>query len=106
MQVPVKGAPSATDTYAEMMISDEQVRLVAAHLRETAGDPGGEPAAPRSTVDVSPELLERVRDSLLGLPETRRDRVQHARDLVSAGGASAREVADKMLGREISDSLK
>jgi hypothetical protein len=87
-----------------MMISDEQVRRACAYLHQSnnghAADAGHAHAA------ASPELVERVRVSLAGMPETRQERVEEARALIAAEGMSSDAIAQKMIGRIISDSIR
>ena len=88
-----------------MIISEEQVRLAVEYLQTTErGDAqhvtgcGSEP--------VSPELLEKIRLSLEGTPDLRDDRVAHGRMLLGGHEPSGSEVAEKMIGRIISDSIR
>jgi hypothetical protein len=87
-----------------MIISDEQVQLALEYLHGHQAEP-----ARIDTIDahpgVSSELVDRVRRELAGIPETRGDRVATARQSI-ASGVSGDEVAAKMLGRMISDSIR
>lgn len=86
-----------------MIISDEQARLAANDLRAHRGSVPR--VGPSGTCDIPEDLLERIRTSVAGLPELRSDRVEQARrDL--AHGPTSDEVACKMLGRIVSDSLR
>lgn len=87
-----------------MMISDEQVQLALAYLHGHGTD-----VPQRHVVEpdrgITPEFVERVKRELALMPETRVDRVADARDFLSAG-VDHGQVADKMLGRIVSDSLR
>jgi hypothetical protein len=50
--------------------------------------------------------MERISSSLAALPETRLERVAQARADLAHGGLTADQVAGKMIGRIISDSLR
>lgn len=88
-----------------MIISEEQARRAREYLRD---------AGPTSTLrmecvapsDLPQGLVEKVRAAVLAVPETREDRVEHARELLSGSGISGAEVADKMIARIVSDSLR
>ena len=54
---------------------------------------------------IPPELLERIRARLAAAPELRHDRVEDGRRLL-ADGVTYDEIASKMVGRIISDSLR
>jgi len=86
-----------------MMISDLQARLALECLREAHDE--GESGVERVS-KLSPELLERVNRVLAEVPETRRDRVEQARAGLAEGICSSREVAEKIIARVISDSLR
>lgn len=83
-----------------MIISDEQARLAAQALR-TSGNGAYHPH-----VDVSPELFHRVYAAVLDTPETRSERVRQAKDHLGVGEPDPREIAQKMISRIISDSLR
>ena len=85
-----------------MIISDEQVRLACEYLHNS----GQTAFEPHPHVAASPELLERVRVSLAGVPETRHDRVEEARALIATDVPSSEVIAQKMIGRIISDSIR
>ena len=86
-----------------MIISDEQVRLACEYLHHTSGQTAFE-SHPYAA--ASPELMERVRVSLAGVPETRHDRVEEARAMMATEGPSCEVIAQKMIGRIISDSIR
>jgi hypothetical protein len=84
-----------------MIISEQQVQRVLEYLHSHDG-----PVAERVAIDhnVSPELMERVRVELF--PEMRDDRVALGRELVASHEVTSDEVAAKMIGRIISDSMR
>ena len=85
-----------------MIISDEQARRAREYLRDT-GPTTDSCAVPD---DLPQGLVDRVRAAVLAVPETREDRVEHAREVLSGSGISGVEVADKMIARIVSDSLR
>lgn len=84
-----------------MIISDEQVRLAAEYLRS----PHEVGAVVAVSSDVSGELMDRVRASVAGLPDVRQDRVAEAKAMLN-DRPSSEEVAGKLIGRVVSDSLR
>jgi hypothetical protein len=86
-----------------MIISDEQVQLVLAYLHTTE-ESGGQPPAD-AVSGITPELVERVRREIADAPETRTERMEEARELLLTEPTS-RQIADKMIGRMISDSIR
>ncbi|MFA5845075.1 MAG: hypothetical protein WC971_09640 [Coriobacteriia bacterium] len=88
-----------------MIISDEQVRLALEYLQSprvaSPGDPGR-----AADSGVTPELVERVKSALESMPETRGDRVAEARAVLESSGFASHDVAVKMIGRIISDSIR
>lgn len=64
----------------------------------------------RHSADVFPEvseaLLEQVRLSLELVPDTRQDRVDHARAMLDGPCPSSSELAEKIIGRLLSDALR
>jgi hypothetical protein len=87
-----------------MIISDEQVRLALEYLHTSGESSVRLPVD--SAVGVTPELVERVRRAIAEAPETRPDRIEEARVLLNSAEPSSREVAVKMIGRIISDSIR
>jgi hypothetical protein len=84
-----------------MKISEEQVRLAVEYLQTSDEEPG------RSIPDgVSPEILERARSIVETTPDVRADRMDSAREMLDGVGPSSSEVAQKMIGRIISDSIR
>jgi hypothetical protein len=95
---------AAPITLLDMIISDEQVRLALRDLHNT--DSSGEASPAVVLADVPAELVRRVADSLAEMPEMRPDRVARARADLAEGRFTAQEVAGKIIGRVISDSLR
>ncbi len=87
-----------------MIISDEQVRLACEYLQHTNSDT--ESGERHAHATESPEFLEKVKLSLSRLPETRHERVEEARALMASEGPSSDVIAQKMIGRIISDSIR
>ena len=85
-----------------MMISDRQARLALDYLRRTQVDRRVRRASDHA--DISPELLERVMAAISQTPDCRQDRVEAASEVVE-GRVPPERVADKMIGRLISDDL-
>lgn len=84
------------------MISDEQVRRVAECL-EADSRPSTTPA----TNEVpDPSLIAGIVDMLCNSPEIRYDRVEHARRMIAGNMPDSGELASKLVGRVISDSLR
>lgn len=86
-----------------MIISEEQVQLVLDYLH-TQDMP-----AQKRDLDgsgVSDELMERVKREIALAPDTRDERVAMGRELIASQTVSSDEVAAKMIGRIISDSLR
>ncbi len=88
-----------------MIISDEQAKRAVEYLRSSRG--GTSPQATSDTISDPPdELIEKVRHAIAETPETREDRVREATRHLSESGFSGTEVADKMIARIVSDSLR
>jgi hypothetical protein len=98
---PVKNLRERADTNSTMIISEEQVRLAADYLRthDTQG---------RSALhgEVPEHLLKQVQEILAKLPETRDERVTEAKHRLKDHPPTADEIAGKIIGRAISDSLR
>ncbi len=88
-----------------MIISEEQVRLAVRYLQTSEGVHVADIDRARAG-SVSPELIQKVQAVCATLPDTREERVEHARVLVAGVHPSGSEVAEKMIGRIISDSLR
>ena len=86
-----------------MMISTEQVRLAAEYLQTP-----GECAETLSETHAAEgaKIVELVMESLRCVPEVRSDRIEHARALMKDGLPSASDLAEKLIGRVISDSIR
>ncbi len=89
-----------------MIISDEQVRRAVEYLQTTGPNSDSPSSRCVSHDDVSVELVDRVRVALSTTPDFRADRVAQARELLAAGPLSSADVAEKMIGRIISDSIR
>lgn len=93
------------DICKDMIISEEQVRRAVEYLHTSEGDDVA--AIDRACeASVSPELLEKVQAVCAELPDTRDERVEHARGMIEGRQLTSSEVAEKMIGRIISDSLR
>lgn len=90
------------DIRPEMMISDEQARRAARflHRAETWGRDGTDR---RPLVDE--ELVERLSRVVSRMPDTRPDRIAHARAMLCSP-PSAADIAEKMIERIVSDALR
>jgi hypothetical protein len=86
-----------------MKISDEQVRRAVEYLHTAKEHP--HMAHQRHTAD-SAEFIDRVADSLRQMPDVREDRVAHARLLVNGALPSSSELAEKLIGRILSDAIR
>lgn len=56
--------------------------------------------------DLSSDFLARIMRAIEDSPDTRSDRVEAARRRLDQGRPDSREVAEKMVSRIISDSLR
>ncbi len=83
-----------------MIISESQARLAAQDLRNHTGAPSFYASG------VSLELIVAARGVAIDAPDTRPDRIAAAQDYLGAGPVDAREVAEKMIARIMSDSLR
>jgi hypothetical protein len=99
----VKRASGRADRW-HMIISEKQVSLVRDYLH-TQIAPASQPTTAPSAV-VTPDFMDRVRREIALAPETRDDRVAEARELIAGQGMSSDEVAEKMIGRILSDSIR
>lgn len=86
-----------------MMISEEQVRRAVEYLRTS--DEHTEPL-PEGSEPGRAELVDRVVEALRELPDIREDRVEHARVLMDEALPSSGELATKLIGRVVSDSIR
>jgi hypothetical protein len=88
-----------------MIISDEQVRRAVEYLRSS--DPDADQRLVLDGTSITPELIDRVQAAIASMPDARPDRVDEAREeIVDGPGVSPAIVADKLIGRVISDSLR
>lgn len=85
-----------------MMISDEQVRRAIEYLRTS--DAYLEPQ--HLSTDAESALVGRVVEALGELPDVRAERVAHARLLMEERLPSSDELASKLIGRLLSDSVR
>jgi hypothetical protein len=97
----VKLRAMQADRESTMIISDKQVRLAVDYLLTHDTDHEDDVRC-----EVPEQLLRRVRETLEALPETRDERVSEAWERLNADPPSADEVAAKIIGRAISDSLR
>ncbi|MHB9003699.1 MAG: flagellar biosynthesis anti-sigma factor FlgM [Coriobacteriia bacterium] len=88
-----------------MIISQEQVQRAVEYLRTPAGS-GAAFIHARTPETVSPELLRRVHEAIDCCPDLREDRIARGKALVADGSPSCDQVAEKMIGRIVSDSLR
>ena len=91
-----------TDDNKCMMISDDQMRRVEECL--SCG-----PAPTPSVVlqqKPDPALVAGIVDMLCGIPELRHDRIEHARHMIDGNMPDSDELAAKLVGRVLSDSLR
>jgi len=101
----IKSALNHADIQGDMIISEEQVRLAVEYLQTPEGAHPADIGLSGSEA-ISPELMLKVQTVCAQLPDTRDERVEHARDMVAGTHPSSSEVAEKMIGRIISDSLR
>ncbi|MHB1018602.1 MAG: hypothetical protein ACYC1R_00150 [Coriobacteriia bacterium] len=85
-----------------MMISDEQMLRVAECLKADCAPT----ATPISHEQPDPELVAGIVDMLAVMPEMRYDRIQHARQMIDGHMPNSGELAAKLVGRVLSDSLR
>ena len=83
-----------------MIISDKQARLAAQDLKEHAETPLN------CATGVSLELIVAARAVAIDAPDTRPERIRQAEDYLGAGEVDAHQVAEKMIARIVSDSLR
>lgn len=84
-----------------MIISDEQVRRAAEYLRATACE------RPRAVaVSLDPVVVSRAVSAALSAPEVRLDRISQAAYVTEGYLPDSEAVAEKLIGRLISDSIR
>ena len=85
-----------------MIISEEQVRCAAEYLKTQRT-----PTCSSISNEVpDPALVAGIVDMLSRTPEIRLDRIESARYMIDGHMPDAGEVASKLIGRVISDSLR
>lgn len=84
-----------------MMISEEQARQAAKHLKTQGRDrsPNHKPTVDQHVID---EAVERASHA----PETRAERICMAREHLESGTFDAHAIAEKMLQRIVGDALR
>jgi hypothetical protein len=87
-----------------MIISDEQVQRVVEYLHTTASHKF--PVAASLTTSATSELVDLVVHELELIPDVRADRVAQARDMLALQLPTSEIVADKLIGRVLSDSIR
>jgi hypothetical protein len=85
-----------------MIISERQAELALRYLRHQQSSERVRRAVTRAA--VSPEFIELVKDRIAALPDTRDDRMVAAWEVLD-GDVTSNAVAEKMIGRLISDEL-
>lgn len=83
-----------------MMISDQQARAVAEHLRSASAQP-----AQHDTPEVSEDVIHRAIERAADAPDLRADRVADAMERLEHGGVDPHEIAEKIICRVMSDTL-
>lgn len=86
-----------------MMISDEQVHRVVQSLRTQQAVSAPVRVA---TPSADPNLVAGIVDMLCCTPDLRQDRIESAKRLVNGAMPGSDELAAKLLGRVLSDSLR
>lgn len=86
-----------------MIISAEQVRCAVEYLRTSDEY---RPATSPATPEAPRELVVRVTEALREVPDVRDDRIAEARRLLATSAPTASEVAEKLIGRVISDAIR
>jgi hypothetical protein len=86
-----------------MKISEDQIRRSVDYLRTAPREPASR-AHPLPA--VSDEFLERVRTALAAVPDVRPDRVEAARELMAGNLPDSTKLAEKLIGRVLSDRLR
>ncbi|MBS3956285.1 MAG: hypothetical protein KGZ40_01940 [Clostridiales bacterium] len=84
-----------------MKISREQVGHAARYLQTSSGA-----RDTQASREISPQLLERLQKHLESLPDYREDRIESARMLIEGPLPPPQVIAESMLGRIISDSIR
>lgn len=87
-----------------MIISEEQVRRSVQYIESSDASTGCR--SHYSPAASGMGVIERVMAVVAQLPDVRVERVQQARTLIEHGLPASAQVADKLVGRAISDSLR
>lgn len=88
-----------------MIISSEQAQKAIEYLQMT--NPHDLPAQEHSAgAPICPGFLGKVCNELLDLPDAREDRIWQARQAIDGHPPEAALVAEKMIARLLSDSLR
>lgn len=90
------------DTNQNMIISEEQVRLAVEYLRTSDEYSCRSAQSPA----VSDELLARISAVMLDVPDVRVERLAEARQRCVVTLPSSEEIAGKLIGRVVSDSIR
>jgi hypothetical protein len=90
--------------HTHMIISEQQVQLVLEYLH-TQKQPMASNDLP-GVDGVTDDLMERIKRELADAPETSDARVAMGREFVASHSVTSDEVAEKMIGRMISDSIR
>jgi len=88
-----------------MIISNEQAQKAIEYL-QIAKPFEALARGPSAAVGICPEFLGKVCRSLMELPEAREDRIQQARQAITVHSPASAVVAEKMIARLLSDSLR
>lgn len=83
-----------------MMLSEEQARLAVEALRNRHG------SAQTAGVEVAPETLAMAREAVFDAPDVRAERVLEACTRLLTKPIDSRDLADKVISRIASDSLR
>ncbi|GAB4274744.1 MAG: hypothetical protein Kow0056_03480 [Coriobacteriia bacterium] len=84
-----------------MIISEEQVRKVIEFVRSG----GAEGSSSTQHLDIPSDLAARISECVRCAPDVREERVREAQARL-ASGVNPSDVADKMIARLVSDSLR
>jgi hypothetical protein len=83
-----------------LIISNEEIRRSLRYRRESPSALGN------VHTSIDQKRIRAIKAYLLGLPDTREAVVRRVRDTLPSYSVDARMVAEKMLGREIADSIR
>lgn len=88
-----------------MIISNEQAQKAIEYL-QIAKPFEALAQEPSAAGRIHPEFLGKVCRGLMELPEAREDRIQQARQAITVSPPASAVVAEKMIARLLSDSLR